>query len=72
MLNECTDRFGFGNASIAANQLCKDGKIPKQEDVFALCNRMVSFPLELSENATGVNLSMFDSLLEKASEGKAI
>ena len=65
MLNECTDRFGFGNASIAANQLCKDGKIPKQEDIFALCNRMVSFPLELSENATNVNLSMYDALLEK-------
>ena len=65
MLNECSDRFGFGNASIAANQLCKDGKIPKQEDIFALCNRMVSFPLELSENATNVSLSMFDTLLEK-------
>lgn len=65
MLNECADRFGFGNASIAANQLCKDGKIPKQEDIFALCNRMVSFPLELSENATNVSLSMFDALLDK-------
>ena len=70
MLNECSDRFGFGNASIAANQLCKDGKIPKQEDIFALCNRMVSFPLELSENATNVSLSMFDALLEKRSEGQ--
>lgn len=72
MLNECADRFGFGNASIAANQLCKDGKIPKQEDIFALCNRMVSFPLELSENATNVSLSMFDALLEKRSIGRAL
>ena len=63
MLNECSDRFGFGNASIAANQLCKDGRIPKQEDVMALCNRMASFPLELSENATNASLSMFDALL---------
>jgi len=66
MLNECSDRFGFGNASIAANQLCRDGKIPKQEDIFALCNRMVSFPLQLSENATNVSLSMFDALLGKS------
>ena len=72
MLNECTDRFGFGNASIAANQLCKDGKVPKQEDIFALCNRMVSFPLELSENATNVSLSMFDALLEKRSMKGAV
>lgn len=72
MLNECSSRFGFGNASIAANHLCKDGKIPKQEDIFALCNRMVSFPLELSENATNVSLSMFDALLEKRSMKGAI
>ena len=67
MLNECSERFGFGNACIAANHLCKSGKIPKQEDLFVLCNRMVSFPLELSENATNVNLSMFDSLLDSRS-----
>ena len=72
MLNECSSRFGFGNASIAANQLCKDGKIPKQEDIFALCNRMVSFPLELSENTTNVSLSMFDALLEKSSMKGAV
>ena len=72
MLNECTDRFGFGNASIAANQLCKDGKVPKQDDIFALCNRMVSFPLELSENATNVSLSMYDALLEKRSMKESI
>lgn len=29
----------------------------------ALCNRMASFPLELSENATNASLSMFDALL---------
>jgi len=72
MLNECSDRFGFGNASIAANQLCRDGKIPKQEDVAALCNRMVSFPLELSENATNVSLSMFDTLLDRKSGEGAV
>lgn len=72
MLNECSERFGFGNASIAANRLCRDGKVPKQEDLFALCNRMVSFPLELSDNATNVDLSMYDSLLESRTKRDAI
>ncbi|MDD4450663.1 MAG: IS21 family transposase [Sphaerochaeta sp.] len=66
MLNECAERFGFGVASVAANRLCKDGKIPSRDDLVVLCNRMASFPLEASDNATNVNLGAYDALLNKS------
>jgi transposase len=68
MLNECSDRFGFGVASVAANSLCRDGRIPTKEDLIVLCNRMVSFPLEASDNPTNVNLGVYDALLGKSGE----
>ncbi|HPZ16678.1 MAG TPA: IS21 family transposase [Sphaerochaeta sp.] len=68
MLNECAERFGFGVASVAANKLCVDGKVPTKDDLTVLCNRMVNFPLETSENATGVDLSVYDALLHRAKE----
>lgn len=66
MLNECADRYGFGMASVAANILCKDGRIPSKEDLIVLCNRMETFPLGASENATHVDLSVYDLLLANA------
>ena len=64
MLSECAEQFGFGVASVAANKLCVDGKVPTKDDLTVLCNRMVNFPLEASENATGVDLSVYDALLQ--------
>jgi hypothetical protein len=66
MLNECAERYGFGIASVAANRLCKDGKVPSKEDLIVLCNRLVSFPIEASDNATNVSLGAYDALLNKA------
>lgn len=66
MLNECTERYGFGIASVAANRLCKDGKVPSKEDLIVLCNRLVSFPIEASDNPTNVSLGAYDALLNKA------
>ncbi len=68
MLSECADRFGFGLASVAANRLCKEGKIPAKEDLLVLCNRMATFPLEASDNPTNVNLGVYDALLRSVRE----
>lgn len=66
MLNECAERYGFGVASVAANRLCKDGKVPSREDLTVLCNRLVSFPLGSSDNPTNVSLGAYDALLNKS------
>ncbi|MHC1692402.1 MAG: IS21 family transposase [Sphaerochaetaceae bacterium] len=66
MLNECAERYGFGVASVAANRLCRDGKVPSKEDLIVLCNRMVTFPLEASDNPTNVSLCAYDALLNKS------
>lgn len=68
MLNECTGRFGFGAASVAANALAAKGKIPTKEDLFTYCNRLETFPLGMSENATNVNLDVYDKLLSISRE----
>lgn len=69
MLNECTGRFGFGAASVAANALAANGRIPTKEDLFIYCNRLETFPLGVSDNSTNVNLNVYDELLSISREG---
>ena len=63
LLNECTGRFGFGAASVAANTLSANGKIPTKEALFIYCTRLETFPLGVSDNPTNVNLEVYDELL---------
>jgi transposase len=63
LFNEVANSFGFGLAAIALNGTCRNGSVPEKHDVLAYANRLTSFPLSRSENATGVDLSMYDQLL---------
>ena len=69
MLNECSGRFGFGAASVAANTLTAKGRIPTKEDLSIYCNRLETFPLGMSDNSTNVNLNVYDELLSVSREG---
>lgn len=70
LFNEVANTFGFGLASIALNGTCRNGSVPEKHDVLAYANRLTSFPVSRSDNATGVDLSMYDQLLGR--KGKAV
>jgi len=64
-LNKSTQKYGFGDTLTAFNVLMKDGHIPSEADLNMYCSRIQSFPVNASENSTGVNLSMFDQLIKR-------
>lgn len=63
MFSNGASEYGFPIASMALNILCRDGHVPTAEDMSACCSRLLSFPVNASENPTDVDLSVYDRLL---------
>lgn len=63
LLNSATEKYDFGMAITAMNDLLGNGKVPGLDALFAMCNRLQDFPATTSVNPTNVDLSNFDALM---------
>ena len=63
VLSDATGKFGFADACHAAGKLLARGHFPSREDMESYCSRMRECSEGFSINTTGVELSVYDSLL---------
>ena len=66
LVSDAAKRFGLAETCYAMDRLLPRGHLPTADDIGVYCRRMMEFPPDASENATGVDLLIYDACMPGA------